>query len=98
MDGKRVSSKHYTKESGSVIIRLKPNCLNKLKNGKHTITAEFDDGAADASFRVAGNKSGGSGGARTGDENDILAWLAVMLASILSMIVCGISRRKRNSR
>ena len=49
-------------------------------------------------IRVAGNKSGGSGGARTGDENDILTWLAVMLASILAMIVCRINRRKKNCR
>lgn len=72
VDGEKVASKHYTAESGSVIIKLKPECLNKLKNGKHEITAEFDDGAAAATFRVAvngGSEKGNGTGNGNGTEN-----------------------------
>lgn len=94
VDGKAVDEKSYTKEPGSVIIKLKPSYLNKLGKGKHTITAEFDDGSADGIFYVA-DKGKNGGGARTGDEHNILIWLMLMLAALLGMSGYAVSRRRR---
>lgn len=42
----------YTAAAGSTVITLKADMLEKLKEGKHTVTAVFDDGEAEASLTV----------------------------------------------
>jgi hypothetical protein len=72
VDGKKVAEKYYTKESGSVIINIKPDYMNELKNGGHKITAEFDDGSVTGSFDVAEKDSGDPGkdsGKSSGKKN-----------------------------
>ena len=44
VDGKAIKSTDYTAESGSVIITLKPEFLETLSVGEHTLTAMFTDG------------------------------------------------------
>ena len=44
VDGKAIKSTDYTAESGSVIITLKPEFLEALSVGEHTLTAMFTDG------------------------------------------------------
>ena len=55
VDDKAVGAANYIKESGSVIVKLKPEYLETLALGEHTLTAQFDDGnsSASASFIVA---------------------------------------------
>lgn len=55
----------------------------------HTMTAQWE--------KVGGSGSG-SGGANTGDSNDALAWIAVMLTSMIALSGYVISRRRKNSR
>lgn len=43
---------NYEKEAGSVIIKLQPEYLETLALGKHTLTAQFDDGSVTADFTV----------------------------------------------
>lgn len=43
VDGNAVDEANYTAESGSVIIKLKPEYLETLAVGKHTLTAYFAD-------------------------------------------------------
>ena len=43
---------NWTARRGSVIITLNRDYLESLEAGKHTLTAEFDDGKADAHFTV----------------------------------------------
>ncbi len=79
VDGKKVASKNYTTESGSVIVKLKSGYLNGLKLGKHTITAEFNDGSVEARFKVAeaesdddkgkADDSGNNDGGKTSDNS-----------------------------
>lgn len=98
VDGEKVSAGNYTKESGSVVIKLKPRYLQKLENGRHTLTAEFDDGSAEATFIVADNGSGGGsgrGGAGTGDSSGLLSWLAVLLSAALALTMTAGYRRKK---
>ena len=44
VDGKEVGADSYTAEKGSVRITLKPEYLETLNKGEHTLTATFDDG------------------------------------------------------
>ena len=52
VDNKPIHDTDYTKEEGSLIIKLKPECLEKLPLGTHTITANFEDGSVTANFEV----------------------------------------------
>lgn len=52
VDNKPIHDTDYTKEEGSLIIKLKPEYLEKLPLGKHTITANFEDGSVTANFEV----------------------------------------------
>ncbi len=63
IDGKTLKASDYTVKSGSVVINVKPAYLEKLAVGKHTLTADFDDGSATAAFTVASaSKSGSNSG------------------------------------
>ena len=44
MDGAEVPESAYTQEAGSVIIRIKPEYLETLALGKHSVEPVFDDG------------------------------------------------------
>ena len=44
VDNVEVSSNNYTYSAGCVIINLKPEYLQTLSVGQHTLTAMFDDG------------------------------------------------------
>ena len=119
VDGKDVDEADYTAESGSVIIKLKPEYLESLSVGEHTITAKVDDGGdSSAKFTIVkntsdteestpkdtekkdeskdqtsqGNKSASSNAGssktaapKTGDTSNILLWIALISATILSL-------------
>ena len=55
VDGKALSAKDYTAKAGSTVVTLSAEYLETLAVGKHTLTAQFDDGngEATASFTVA---------------------------------------------
>lgn len=108
VDGNDVDASYYTAEPGSVIISLKPSYLETLSEGKHTLTAVFDDGNdPEAAFTIlaANNSSGKDEGdsgssktksARTGDENQLILWMALLMAAAAELAVTGlISRRKK---
>ena len=110
VDGKAVGETDYTKESGSVIIRLRPEYLETLAIGKHTLSAMFDDGdPSPAGFQVAAadeksdqdESSEGSGGngsePGTGDDTN----MKILAAALLLMLASGgtitaLARRRRN--
>ena len=107
VDGKRVDESNYIRESGSVVIKLKPTYLETLALGDHTLEAQFNDGSASAKFTVAEKPAGGetdqdsdSTGARTGDDNNISLWITLMTVSLtLLAFVYSLHRRnRRNSR
>ena len=52
VDGTLLASDQYAYENGSLIVNLKPSCLNTLSVGKHTLTVQFTDGEASAVFLV----------------------------------------------
>ena len=105
VDGEMVDEANYTKESGSVVIKLKPTYLETLALGDHTLKVQFNDGSASAKFTVADKSAGGeknqgndSKGARTGDDSNILLWITLMTASLLAIVLAIVfNRRKSNN-
>ena len=80
VDGNEVDPSKYAAESGSVIVKLSPEYLETLKDGKHRLTAKFDDwnGTAYADFTVTqkektdqdDDSDGVSGDSSSGGRND----------------------------
>ena len=52
IDGTEIAASGYAPETSGFDISLLPDTLNRLTAGKHTITAVFEDGRAEAVFRV----------------------------------------------
>ena len=81
VDNTDVDEANYSKEPGSVIIKLKPEYLETLALGKHTLEARFDDGngSAAAEFTIAeaekentddeGDDVNGNGGSSMGSKD-----------------------------
>ena len=102
VDGKKVDEANYTKESGSVVIKLKPTYLETLALGDHTLKAQFNDGSASARFTVAEKSAGGGKdqgndgkGVRTGDDSNIFLWIALITASLLGIVLGMILNRRK---
>lgn len=74
----------YISERGSTIIKLKPEYLETLSSGKHTLTVGFSDGSAQTEFTVNQAKSGGNSPA-TGEGNGITVALVAMLLSLVAV-------------
>ena len=55
-DNVLVKDQDYTAEAGSTVVTLKPEALDKLAEGKHTVLLVFDDGTAEASLTVTAKK------------------------------------------
>ncbi len=97
VDDTAVDAANYTKESGSVIIKLKPEYLETLALGEHTLTAQFDDGngAASAKFKIDEKKPDGS--ADTGDHSQTAFWGALMIMSFSICLALYISWFKKTT-
>ena len=91
VDGKPVDKKYYSAEKGSVIIKLEAEYLDTLTEGKHTLTALFIDGSGEAAFKVLKSDS-----PATGYDDHTALWIAMMSASLLSLIVLfvAVGRKK----
>jgi len=93
VDGSTVDSKYYTVKSGSTIITLSDEFLDKLEKGEHTITAVYNDGKVTGSFTVKAKSASPS----TGDETNIalLSLLAVCSLASAAALTIGIKKRKQ---
>ena len=60
VDDKSVDPSSYAADPGSLNVSLRPDFLETLSVGEHTITAVFDDGRADAGFTIVKKTSGSS--------------------------------------
>ena len=57
-----VNGTDYTAVSGSTVVTLKADTLQRLSTGGHTVTMHFDDGRASTGLTVKAAPGGGSGG------------------------------------
>ncbi len=93
VDGEDVGTDKYTAESGSVVIKLNADYLETLEAGDHTIKAVFNDGEAEAGFKIAEKPFDP---VDTGDHNDFPAGLvfSIMILSLIAIIVLAYTGRK----
>ena len=96
IDGKLVNDNSYTVVSGSTVITLNPEYLNRLLTGQHMITVLYTDGEASGVFTVA-EKQAGAFGIATGDSSNIILWGALIFISACILIIILIANRKRKS-
>ena len=102
IDGKTVDPSYYSTESGSTIVRIKPNYLKGLTPGKHIIGVAYRDGKALAIFSVTDiNRRG----VATGDENDVRQWILILALSALALaavcilfVMTGRKKKKRKKK
>lgn len=82
VDGKTVPTSYYSTESGSTIVKLKADYLKSLSAGRHIIGLAYADGKALAIFSVT---DVARRGVATGDENNVLVWVALMGLSLAAL-------------
>ena len=75
VDGKTVDTENYEAKAGSVVINLKPEYLETLETGNHTLTPAFDDGKSEsATFKIVSadstDNNSGSSGSGSGSNSD----------------------------
>ena len=101
VDGKSVDEKYYTVEEGSTIVTLKPEYLNTLTAGKHTLEIVWTDGTADTTFTVDAKPANtDTNPPQTGDSSSIALWIALLFVSAagaLSTAVLG-KKKKRSAK
>lgn len=91
VDGSTVDSKYYTVKSGSTIITLSDEFLDKLAKGEHTITAVYTDGKTSGTFTVKAK----SVSPNTGDNTNIALLSLLAVFSVASAAAVTIGMRKR---
>ncbi|MBQ3384534.1 MAG: CotH kinase family protein [Erysipelotrichaceae bacterium] len=74
--------KDYTAVSGSTVVTLKAETLNKLSEGTHTVKLTFDDGETAVSLKVTANPDSPD----TGDHSGIYAVLFTLSVSTITVL------------
>ncbi len=97
MDGNAVSPENFTASSGSTVITLKPDYLNTLKVGPHTIALLYTDGEAVGVFTIAEKLDGDTGAPETGDDAHIVPWIMLMLISGGTVLILGVRRKRKKA-
>lgn len=102
VDGNAISSEHYTAETGSTVITLKPDYLNTLAAGGHTIAVLYTDGEAQGTFTIAEKPNDttdptdeDSASPETGDNSNIALMLSVTLLAGAALIGLVVYNRKK---
>jgi len=96
-----VDSKNYTVTEGSTVVTLKESYLKTLANGNYTVTAEFENGTAETTLKVAvktGTSTSSTASPPTGDNSIIWLWIALTAASLGSLGVLAVISKKRRKR
>lgn len=98
VDGVLVKSSNYTSESGSTIITLKRDFVDKLSVGEHTLKVKFIDGEATTTFTVEKvtkqqEKEDNSLNPKTGDN--IIIYVAIASISMLGILTTTVIKRRK---
>ena len=98
VDGKTVDEKYYTVKEGSTIVTLKPEYLNTLTAGKHTLEIVWTDGTADTTFTVDSKPANtDTKSPQTGDSSSIALWIALLFVSAAGVLSTAVLGKKRKS-
>lgn len=106
IDGNAVSPENYTVPSGSTVITFRPDYLNTLSAGGHTIAVLYTDGEAQGTFIIAEKQAeptattdpadGDSASPKTGDNSHLVPW--IMLLMISGGAVLTLSTRRKSKK
>ena len=80
VDGETVNEENYTAISGSTVITLKPEYLETLSVGRHTLTVLYTDGKAGCGFEI---RAKADTAAQTGDESNMSIRIALAVLAAL---------------
>lgn len=100
VDGKAVDKDNYTAVSGSTIITLKPEYLETLSVGAHTLTVQYTDGEASCEFTIVKKPAEGTDNdtqtPETGDNNNMALWITLMFIAACGLTgVMAYGRKKK---
>ena len=82
-------------------LSIKPEYLETLSVGDHTVKVNFQDGSATVKLTVKAAASNPDTGAKditspkTGDESNLALWSSLMFLSVAAMFVLLLYARKR---
>ena len=80
------------------MITLKPDYLNTLTEGAHTITVLYTDGEAKGTFTIAEQPADeGTDSPQTGDDSHIVLWIMLMLISGGAVLTLSVKRRNKKA-
>ena len=94
VDGNVVDRKYITADTGSLRLTLKPEYLNTLSVGEHTLTVQFDDGTVTHKFKImpASTDSDSPG---TGEAGMTIALLCLLLFLSAAGAAYAVFRHKK---
>ncbi|WP_173020110.1 MULTISPECIES: InlB B-repeat-containing protein [unclassified Eubacterium (in: firmicutes)] len=106
--GVTVGSANYGAAEGSLKLSIKPEYLETLSVGDHTVKVNFQDGSATVKLTVLAasaqptpsptpKPSEKPTSPKTGDESNLTLWSSLMFLSVAAMIVLLLYARKRKT-
>lgn len=106
--GVTVGSANYGSAEGSLKLSIKPEYLETLSVGDHTVKVNFQDGSATVKLTVLAasaqptpsptpKPSEKPTSPKTGDESNLALWSSLMFLSVAAMIVLLLYARKRKT-
>ena len=102
VDGERVAEENYTAVAGSTVVTLKPEYLNSLKVGEHTLYFSYQFSGMGlnsntAEFTVVKNAADNDVPG-TGDDSQLVLWICVGSVVLVTMIVLMILLLKKKGK
>ena len=94
--GVTVGSANYSAAEGSLKLSIKPEYLETLSVGDHTVKVNFQDGSAMVKLTV--KAAADPNVPRTADESNPTLWSGLMLLSAAMLVLLPIARKRKTER
>ena len=95
VDGKDLDASNYTVKEGSTIVTLKPEYLETLSVGKHTLAIVSDTGTASTDFTIKAAASDDTQSPQTGNSSNMMLWITLLFVSGTGLFGATAYNRKK---
>ena len=95
VDGKALDASSYTVKEGSTIVTLKPEYLETLSVGKHTLAIVSDIGTASTDFTIKAAASDDTQSPQTGNSSNMMLWITLLFVSGTGLFGATAYNRKK---
>lgn len=95
VDGKALDASSYTVKEGSTIVTLKPEYLETLSVGKHTLAIVSDIGTASTDFTIKAAVSDDTQSPPTGNSSNMMLWITLLFVSGTGLFGATAYNRKK---